>query len=52
MFLFALVCLVDAASFALFLVACVVGLYQLILYKLQAATFYIPLKDSQLTNFK
>ena len=52
-FLFYIVmCLLDVASFALFLVVGLVALYQLILYKLQAAVFFIVPRNEDLESFR
>lgn len=51
-FIIVAVSLIDAASFALFLVVGLVGLYQLILYKMQADVFFIVPKDEELLNFR
>lgn len=45
-------CALDVASFALFLVVGLVALYQLILYKLEVAVFFIVPKNQDLENFR
>ncbi len=52
LFIYIGVCLIDVASFALFLVVGLVGLYQLILYKMQAAVFFMVPRDEDLVNFR
>ncbi|KAF5827901.1 Meckelin [Dunaliella salina] len=52
LFIYMSVALIDAATFALFLVVGLVGLYQLILYKLQAAVFFMIPRDEDLVNFR
>ena len=52
LFIFVGVCLIDVATFALFLVVGLVGLYQLILYKMQAAVFFMVPNNKDLVNFR
>eukprot|EP00983_Pelagomonas_calceolata_P063521 1147765-Pelagomonas_calceolata.AAC.5 len=52
MFIYIGVALIDVATFALFLVVGLVGLYQLILYKMQAAVFFMIPRDEDLVNFR
>ena len=52
MFVLVGVSLVDAATFALFLVVGLVGLYTLILYKMQAAVFFLIPRDEDMLNFR